>query len=215
MGVLLETYTPVVNWYIARFRGYQPSAEDLADYRQGFYRSILDYGSIARVDRAHGLFRNWLRAALRHYLLNRRAAEKAAKVPKRPVPMDAIDDCRDLAKTSIAEAPSRDRTWDRNFARNVIRRAVEALAKDPLALEHPARFEVFKDRVSEDESESPTYVTLAAELGDSAGALKTHMSRLRSRLGELIREEVRHLVVNPRDVDAEIRTLIEAVSDDP
>jgi len=48
---------------------------------------------------------------------------------------------------------------------------------------------------------------VAQELGVSVGAVKSAVSRLRQRYGELVREEVAHTVSTPGEIEAEIRHL--------
>jgi hypothetical protein len=42
----------------------------------------------------------------------------------------------------------------------------------------------------------------------SVSAIKSAVSRLRDRYGELVREEVAHTVSNPAEIDAEVRHLL-------
>src|SRR5213594_962500 len=54
---------------------------------------------------------------------------------------------------------------------------------------------------------STPYAVVAQELGVSVGAVKSAVSRLRQRYGELVREEVAHTVSTPGEIEAEIRHL--------
>jgi hypothetical protein len=56
------------------------------------------------------------------------------------------------------------------------------------------------------------YAAVAARLGTSEGAVKTAVHRLRSRFQSLLRQRVAETVADGRDVDDEIRHLIQALS---
>ena len=57
-----------------------------------------------------------------------------------------------------------------------------------------------------------TTARTAAQLAMSAGAVRVAHSRLKDRFGELLRHHVHQLVLDPADVDAEIRYLVQAWS---
>lgn len=54
---------------------------------------------------------------------------------------------------------------------------------------------------------------VARELGMTEAAVKMAVSRLRQRFGETVREEVRVTVSTPAEVEAEIRYLMDVVSE--
>ena len=58
---------------------------------------------------------------------------------------------------------------------------------------------------------SMSYEAVAQELGMSVSAIKSAVSRLRIRYGEIVREEVAHTVSSSAEIDAEIRHLLSVV----
>ena len=56
------------------------------------------------------------------------------------------------------------------------------------------------------------YAAVAARLGTSEGAVKAAVHRLRRRFQALLRQRVAETVADGRDVDDEIRHLIQALS---
>ncbi len=56
------------------------------------------------------------------------------------------------------------------------------------------------------------YAEVGQELGLSAGAVKVAVYRLRQRYRELLRAVVAQTVVEPREIDDEIRHLVDVLS---
>jgi hypothetical protein len=63
-----------------------------------------------------------------------------------------------------------------------------------------------------DAGELPPYAAVAAELGLSEGAVKVAVHRLRQRFGAVLKLEIAETVLNPAEVDDEVRELLRAVS---
>lgn len=57
-----------------------------------------------------------------------------------------------------------------------------------------------------------TYAEVAAELGVSEGVVKTKVHRLRKKYGELLRQEIAKTVESEKDVEGELRYLLEIIS---
>ncbi len=72
------------------------------------------------------------------------------------------------------------------------------------------RFEAL--RFTLEDPRAVPYAKIAVRLGLSEAGVKSAVHRLRGRFRELIREAVGQLVDDPRDVDAEIRLLIESLA---
>jgi len=63
-----------------------------------------------------------------------------------------------------------------------------------------------------DAGDLPAYKAVATELGLTEGAVKVAVHRLRQRFGAILRLEVAETVVEPADVEDEMRELFRAVS---
>ncbi len=59
---------------------------------------------------------------------------------------------------------------------------------------------------------APSYATIGAEVGMSAGAVRVAAHRLRARYRELLREEVGRTTDEPAHIDEEIAELMQALS---
>jgi RNA polymerase sigma-70 factor (ECF subfamily) len=97
--------------------------------------------------------------------------------------------------------------FDRQWASTVLEQARSKLRQECIAEHKSALF----DRVSLPGGQSETsirYALIAHELGMSIGAVKSAVSRLRQRYGELVREEIAHTVFSPAEIEEEIRHLL-------
>ena len=100
--------------------------------------------------------------------------------------------------------------FDRQWAFTVLERARERLRQECIA---SGKSELY-DRVellNDEQERSATYAEIAADLGMSLSAIKSAVSRLRARYGELVREEIAQTVSSPAELDAEIEYLLSII----
>jgi hypothetical protein len=71
--------------------------------------------------------------------------------------------------------------------------------------------EALKSRLTAGEATAIPYEELANRLGRTAAHLRVEVTRLRARYPAILREEVSGTVVDPRDVDEELRYLRQAM----
>lgn len=94
--------------------------------------------------------------------------------------------------------------FDVVWARTLLQRAVDRLQQE-YSDQRSALFDSLKDSL--DGVKPATSVDLATRLGMSEGAIRVALHRMRTRLGQLIREEVADTVPSGSDIDEEIRLL--------
>ena len=100
--------------------------------------------------------------------------------------------------------------FDHRWAITMLDRAMARLQNYSVESGSESQFEVLKQYLTGLESEVP-YHEAALQLEMSEGAIKTAVYRLRRRFGECLRGEVADTVVDPAEVDAEIRQLLSSV----
>lgn len=184
-------------------------AEDLT---QAFFARLLDKRLLDFADQRRGRFRTFLLTALRRFVVNEWKHERTLKRggANRPLSLDA--DCGDGSIASeVAHDLTPDRMFERQWALVVLQRAFRALEIEQQAADKKAMFESLAPCLSRDSS-SPSYDELAVRLQMTPAALRMCVSRLRQRLGELIREEIRKTVGSDADVDDELGKLFQALS---
>jgi RNA polymerase sigma-70 factor (ECF subfamily) len=209
-------------WYplYAYLRRRGESADDAADLVQGFFAAFLERGGLARVEEEGGRFRHYLLAALRHHASHER--EKAGALKRgggaRHVPLDpgggaGLFDADD-AEARYAREPATDETperlYERRFATALLATALAGLREEERERGRGELFERLEPFLQGDPPEGG-YAALAAELGQTAGALKVAAHRLRQRWRRRLVEEVAAVVERPQDVEEELRALFLAL----
>lgn len=205
--VCLGYWQPVFRFI--RSRGF--SAAEAEDLTQMFWMHLVTSGSLGRVDRERGRFRNFLLGALRHFLSDYRDRRDAAKRGggREPVWLDDPERGSSCADELVEEAVT-DAYFDRDWAVALVDRAVAELRHRWTQRGRVQLFEAFAKYLAGDDSVE-CYGTTAARLGISLPATKTHVHRLRTEYRELIRQQVARTVTEPHAVEAELRYLCQAL----
>ena len=92
------------------------------------------------------------------------------------------------------------------------RQALDRLAQEYELGGKGALFETLKSRLTAGEAAAIPYEELANRLGRTATHLRVDVARLRARYRAILREEVSGTVVDPSDVDEELRYLRQAMA---
>jgi RNA polymerase sigma factor (sigma-70 family) len=207
MSRLFETYWPPVYAFI-RQRGHPPAdAEDLAQtYFSRFYekRYARDFRPEA------GRFRTFLRSSVSHFLANEWDRERTLKRggSSRPVSLDAAT-AEERYRLEPLDQLTPEVVFERQWAAAVLARCLKRLREDEAEARRNDRFETLKPFLVGD---GPTkYARAAASLGLNEAAVRVAVHRLRKRFCALLREEVGRTVLDPADVEPEIRWLLTAL----
>jgi RNA polymerase sigma factor (sigma-70 family) len=202
---LCRGYWPPLYSYIRR-QGYGPT--DAQDLTQAFFAKLLEKNFWARADPQKGRFRSFLLTALRHFLADARDWVRTAKRGG-GVSFISLDEQASGERflEGIGQNLSAEQQFDRQWASTVLEQARTKFRQECIASGKSGLY----DRISligGKKESSATYAVVAQELGMSVSAIKSAVSRLRDRYGELVREEVAHTVSNPAEIDAEVRHLL-------
>ena len=208
LGRLCEIYWPPVYAFV-RFRG--RSAADAEDLTQAYFARFLEKGYLHDFRPEAGRFRTFLRASIAHFLANEWDRERTKKRGSGRVPLslDAAT-AEERLRLEPVDRLTPEAAFERQWAVAVLSRCLERLRREQAAGGGEARFERLKAFLSSDGADA-AYKTLAAELGVSESAVRVAVHRLRRRFCAVLREEVAETVSDPRDVDGEIRFMLEAV----
>ncbi|HEX7896557.1 MAG TPA: sigma-70 family RNA polymerase sigma factor, partial [Planctomycetota bacterium] len=116
------------------------------------------------------------------------------------------------AETEIAASPApADRAFERQWALEVIKRALQALRAEFQASDRLAEFEALHLYLSAGGKSGLTHGDLAGRLGISESDVNNRVHRLRKRYRELILEEIRAYTESPEEADGELRDLFDAL----
>jgi RNA polymerase sigma-70 factor (ECF subfamily) len=194
-----------------RRHGHGP--HEAQDLTQSFFAHLLERDALRRVNRDQGKFRSFLLGALEYFLLNERDKQRAQRRggSYEFVSLDELSATEAGGGFDATDAPAPVETFDRHWAWALVRRAMDRLGGDYAASGKRAVFDALQPRLT-GETEPGADAAAAARLGMTEGAVKTALSRLRKRFGELLRAEVAETVERPEDVDDEIRHLFRTIS---
>ncbi len=194
-------------WYplyaFVRRRGH--GAADAQDLTQAFFASLLARNSLAKADRSKGRLRSFLLTMLTHFLANEHDRATAQKRGSgRILEWDALNAEERYAAEPASEDAEPEMAFDRRWAYQLVRRALEQLGAEYKAAGKVAQFEALRGALTG--NGTPRAETMQ-RLGLSESALKTSVHRLRQQYREILRQEVARTVSDEKEVQAEMRHL--------
>ncbi len=208
LETLCRTYWYPLYAYVRRCGESPAEAQDLT---QEFFARFLERGSLQTADPGRGRFRWFLLASLKHFLANEweraRAQKRGGGRPS--ISLDAFDPEERYA-LEPAELHGADRAYDRVWAMLALDQARRKLRDQFAAAGQANRFETLEQFLPGEPS-TETYAIVAQRLGVAEGTVKSDVSRLRRRYGELVREEVAQTVGSHTDLEEELSHLLEAL----
>jgi RNA polymerase sigma factor (sigma-70 family) len=204
MDGLCRTY-----WYplYAFVRRQGCTSDEAADFTQGFFARCLEKDWLDSVDQNKGRFRSFLLAAMKHYMSNERARQRAKKRGggKRIFSLDI-----QTAETRYKIEPETTTTPEQLFERQWALALLDTVLKD---LQNQYQDEGKGDMFDAlkpcliGQSGSLPYGELAKTLQCTEGAVRVMVHRLKKRYRDLLRQHIAHTVATPEDVDAEMQHL--------
>ena len=209
LAYLCQAYWPPLYSYLRR-RGHTP--EDAQDLTQGFFVRLLERRDTRAADQERGRFRSFLLTALKRYVINESERATTRKRGGGTLPMSLDFDAVERAHAVVPNTDlGPDRLFDRQWATIGLERAMDRLRDDCRRAGKGALADALIPYLT-DAGELPPYAVVAAELGLSEGAVKVAVHRLRQRFGVVLKLEIAETVLDPAEVDDEVRELIRAVS---
>ncbi len=186
--------------------------EDARDLTQAFFERFLEKHYLKAVDAAKGRFRTFLLTSLTHFLADEwdkaRTLKRGGEFTFLSLDVAA---CEERLGAALTNADPPERHFDLLWAEAVMNRALESLEEECRAADKLAHFEALSEFLSRS-ADAGEYAAAGERLGLSGRAVTVAVSRLRERYRALIRAEIAQTVQDPSDVDAELRCLIELVS---
>lgn len=216
LAQLCEMYWPPLYTYV-RARGYSP--HDAQDLTQGFFSYLIEHKIYTRTDRRKGKFRSFLLASLKNYLCDARDRERALKrggahefLPLDELKLDAAESLFHTCSSNPACASTDDRLYERTWAETLVGTALDRLGAAYRAEGKQKMFDELRIFLTMGAAPPPSYAELARRLGATESTLRSHVTRLRARYREILRDEVRRTVSSEAEVDAELRELLRALT---
>jgi len=207
LSSLCQTYWYPLYAYLRR-RGLDP--EDARDLTQGFLTSLIERQDFEGLRQDRGRFRAFLLASLKHYLSNWSAHERTQKRGggRQIVPLENAEG-QYVAEPEDRATP--ETLFERRWALTVVDRLLGDLRAEWSTQGRGSEYDELKACLL---GQAPVggYAAVAGRLGTSEGAVKAAVHRLRRRFQSQLRQRVAETVADGRDVDDEIRHLIQALS---
>jgi RNA polymerase sigma-70 factor (ECF subfamily) len=205
---LCEIYWYPLYAYVRRSGHSEADAQDLT---QAFFARLLDKQDFRDVAPERGRFRSFLLASMKHFLLNqasfKRAIKRGGGEPTLSIEFDGAE--RRYQREPIADATP-ETVFAQKWALTVIDRVLQRLRREAIAAGWVAAFDRLKPSLTGDLPHG-SYHTIGLELNLTEGAVKVAVHRLRRRFRRLLRADIAATVINPADVDEEIRYLVRAL----
>lgn len=205
MHWLCEQYWYPLYAFIRR-RGHSPAqAQDLT---QGFLAHFLEKRSIESANPERGRFRSYLLGALRNFLADRQAFQEAAMRGGGITFLPLEFETGEMQYLQTPQSLSPEALYERQWALSLIERILNRMHAEQQAIGKAAQFQQLKGFLTGDED----YRAAALALGMSEGTVRVAVHRLRRRYRDLLVAEISETVDSGKDVEDEIRHLIEALS---
>lgn len=210
LSELCEAYYQPVLRFLYREGRQEDAARELT---QEFFARVLAGSGFDEADPERGRFRSYLLGALKHFLADRRKHEKRLKRGGgvEATSLDAAGPDDDSSPLQIADTtlPSPEAFFDREWALAVIGRAMNVLEQEFGGKADP--FNTLKPWLM-GEAPSMSQADAARRLGQSEGAVKVMIHRLRKRFRDAVRAEISQTLHDPSLVNEELRHLIAALT---
>ncbi|MCP5522261.1 MAG: sigma-70 family RNA polymerase sigma factor [Verrucomicrobiales bacterium] len=210
LETLCQTYWYPIYAYVRR-RGYR--VEDAQDLTQEFFATLLRRQDLSRPDPDRGRFRSFLLTALNRFLTS---DWRRQHTQRRGAGYDFVSwDQSEAERRYLAEptsVPTPDRLFEKQWAATLLERVLARLEAECRSNGKIAVFEALGDTLW-GQPTSPGYAELAQRWGTTDNAVKMMAHRLRRRYRELIHAEIAQTVSSPEQIEAELRDLLDALSE--
>lgn len=205
LAELCRTYWQPL-YAFARRRGYDHHrAQDII---QGFFLSLIESKSLARVDPHKGKFRSYLLASLQNHMASEHTRERAQKRGggMQFVSLDDEDSDAKFNSAQYASTLPAETIFEREWAVAAVEAALAKLEDEFTKRGKRDVFHALKPYLLGDQP-AGAYEATAAALNLSPGAVRTGVHRLRHEFRVHLRREVAKTVESPDQIDDEMRHL--------
>ncbi len=187
------------------------SHDDASDSVQGFFEFVFSSGFFENVEREGGKFRSYLLRSVERWRSRRRIHDSAQKRGGQVshVSLEGAELVEDV--TELGDAFSPEMAFDRQWASDLVGRAVSALGDDYMRRGRGAWFEALRPTLPGGGEVQP-YAELATRLDSSEGAVKKGVFDLRTAFASRLKAEIRATVRTNEDAEEELRYLVSVMS---
>jgi DNA-directed RNA polymerase specialized sigma24 family protein len=197
-------------YFFARWQQYAEA--DAKDLTQHFFCKLLERDDFSGLDPRKGKFRTFLLTAFTHFLANEhdRASAQKRGGGKIIVSLEELSHEEIGLNNSTAEQ-SAARGFDLQWARSVVKQALESLKREMAGSEKDNQFQSLKIFLVT-EAGPGDYSRAAQRLGVADSSVPVLVHRMRQRYRRLVRTQVAQTVTSPAELDEEMRHLFEVLN---
>ena len=180
------------------------SHEDAKDLTQAFYLSLLESGFANTIDPAKGRLRDFLKAALKHFMLD---YKKSGSRLKRGGHLKSCS-IEEMKLDVPSPLPDSKTLFDTMWAQNLVARALESVDKnieDSESSDHLRT--LFNRKMGKPPPNDSTYRELASELSITEKQVKHGLEWIRLRLKSAVIDQIRSYASSEAEVREELDEL--------
>lgn len=208
MEILCDSYWQPLYSYVRR-RGYSP--DDAQDLTQEFFTRLLSSNRVARADQLKGRFRSFLLVAMKNFLHDEWDKTHAQKRGSGLQPCSIhLDNGERTYELEPVNNVTPEQLFERRWALTLLDKVLVRLREEHLVAGRQEQFELLRPCLIGDRTAQP-YAELAAAMGQTEGAVKSAVHRLRARYREVLRQEIANTVAIPEQVDEELQYLFQVL----
>jgi len=202
LEALCQRYWKPIHSYAQR--AWRRGNEDSKDLTQAFFLWLIEGEVLGNYEPGRGSFRHYLKGLLRGFMRNRDAYLTRLKRGggQRHLVLDGVTiDPVDARTESPEEA------FDRAWVEALLERATEAVKTALCEGGHETRWRAFELYELGSPGSSPTYASVAEELGIKPSDVSNHLYAVRERLRSELRAQLRDTVGSQAQLEEEWREL--------
>lgn len=201
---LCRTYWYPVYSYI-RCRGYdQATSEDLT---QEFFAHLIEKRLLKAANPKRGRFRSFLLTSVKNFVANSWHWEQALKRGGGTKVLHLDFSTFEHRRFEPTEEITPETIFEQRWAEATVVQVLQQLRSEEASRGSLERFERLQGFLTGDLEGTPQG-KIAGDLGMSVEAVRVAVHRLRRRFGRLLREQIAQTIVDPEEVEDEIRYLL-------
>lgn len=201
---LCRLYWSPLHTYVTGIGHSKADAEDLT---QAFFEHLLEKNLAGHANPERGRFRTFLLTAFRNFIASEERYANAQKRGGGWTHLSLQDEKIDL-NNELRHNDTPELAYERKWAHTLLQIAMDQLADEQEQNGGGERFAALQPLLLHTDGGKTSFGDLGQSLQMSEGALRTALSRLRTRFRELVRAEVARLLDDPAEVDDELAHLL-------
>lgn len=208
MARLISVYWRPIYWTLRV--DWNVSHEEAKDLTQGYLTMFIEHDLVDSVARDRGRFRSYVKATLKHFILNQKRAQNSLKRGggMRIIPLDKLEKVE--AETPRINDPPEGR-FERELMRSILNNSLDDLKKLYTKKNKAADFELFQTYyVQENSKDGVRYHDLEKRFALSSHQVKNRLAELRTRFREIVLNYLRDGLSTDKELESEIREVFSA-----